>query len=158
VNKHEKQTDGIPKASSTAAAARMRNQTQRNTVPEVALRSELHRRGLRYRIHFSIFDPRRRHDVVFIRAKVVVDIRGCFWHSCPTHGSLPKANAEWWAEKLRVNRVRDEDTISRLKQMGWSSVVVWEHEDPLEAANRIEHVVRSSIVSSAPHQFRPPDD
>ena len=115
----------------------MQRQRSCDTVPELALRKELHGRGLRYRLHVTVVDRRRRHDIVFTKPKVVVEVRGCFWHGCPEHGTSPKANASWWAEKLATNRRRDEDTALRLAEAGWTLVVVWEHEDAVVAADRV---------------------
>lgn len=131
----------LPEASSPQALARMRRQRQRDTGPELALRQELHRRGLRYRVHAPVFDARRRHDIVFSRAKVVVEVRGCYWHGCPEHGTTPKSNAAWWSEKLATNRRRDDDTRRRLNEEGWLIVEVWEHEDPIEAADRVQNAL-----------------
>lgn len=120
----------------------MRAQRREGTGPELALRSELHRRGLRYRVQASLVDKRRRHDIVFPRARVVVEVHGCFWHACPLHGSLPRTNREWWASKLRANQERDARSDRALEAAGWQVVVVWEHEDAVEAADRIERLVR----------------
>lgn len=120
----------------------MRNQPRRNTTAEVALRRELWRRGLRYRVDHKVVGSRRRADVVFTRARVAVFVDGCFWHRCPIHSTSPKANAQWWAEKLAANVARDRHTDAELRAAGWIVVRVWEHEDPTEAANRIELLVR----------------
>ena len=69
-------------------------------------------------------------------------VDGCFWHGCPTHASWPKNNAEWWRSKIEANRARDRDTDERLGEAGWIAVRVWEHEQPTEAANRIEALIR----------------
>ncbi|MDP9441377.1 MAG: very short patch repair endonuclease, partial [Actinomycetota bacterium] len=46
---------------------------RRDTAPEVALRRELHARGLRFRVERQLLpDVRRRIDVVFGPAKVAV--------------------------------------------------------------------------------------
>lgn len=121
----------------------MRSQAQKDTSPELDLRRELHRRGLRYRIHQAVGVPRRRHDVVFSKSRVVVEVRGCFWHACPSHGTLPKANREWWRDKLEKNRMRDQDTEFRLKQAGWNVIIVWEHEEVVSAADRVQRAVTS---------------
>jgi DNA mismatch endonuclease (patch repair protein) len=106
------------------------------------IRRRLHKRGLRYRVDRTVLPgSRRRVDIVFPRERVAVLVHGCFWHSCPLHATLPKANGEWWAEKLRVNRERDQDTERTLVAAGWEAVLVWEHEDPAEAAARIEATV-----------------
>jgi DNA mismatch endonuclease (patch repair protein) len=95
---------------------------------------------MRYRVDYPIVG-RRRHDIVFTRARVVVDVRGCYWHLCPEHGTMPKANAEWWAVKLEHNRLRDADTEVRLTEAGWRLICVWEHERAPEAADRVEEIV-----------------
>lgn len=81
--------------------------------------------------------------MVFPRAKVAVFVDGCFWHGCPQHGTLPKANGEWWRQKLEQNRRRDRDTDKRLKQAGWVVVRFWEHDEPQKAARAVEGIVRS---------------
>ena len=112
----------------------------------MALRHELHRLGLRYRVDRAVIPGvRRRADVVFTRARVAVFVDGCFWHGCPVHGSQPKANAEWWASKLEANQARDLDTDVRLKAAAWMPVRVWEHENMRAAAKRIEALVRTDV-------------
>jgi DNA mismatch endonuclease (patch repair protein) len=66
---------------------------------------------------------------------VVIYVDGCFWHSCPEHGTLPKQNREWWSDKLTTNKSRDADTDTRLRADGWTVLRFWEHEDPEVAAN-----------------------
>lgn len=121
----------------------MRAQRERDTAPEVRLRRELHRRGLRYRLHRRVVPGTRREvDIVFTRQRVAVDVRGCFWHGCPLHATQPAANAEWWAAKLARNQARDHDTVRRLTEDGWAVFVVWECEAIERAADRIERTVR----------------
>lgn len=133
-----------PPASDAVTRRRMRSQKRRETDPELLLRRELWSRGLRYRVdaQLPLAGSPRRADVLFRRAHVAVFVDGCYWHACPQHGTHPKANAEWWAEKLAANVRRDRDTDERLAALGWRSVRVWEHEDPAEAAERIEVLVR----------------
>jgi len=121
----------------------MQRQGRRDTKPEVAVRRAVWRRGLRYRLDISpVPGTRRRADLVFTRARVAVYIDGCFWHRCPLHATTPKANREWWIEKLDANVARDRDTDRRLAEAGWTALRVWEHEDVEEAADRIERAVR----------------
>ena len=131
-----------PAASGPDVQRRMQNQRRRDTRPELALRRELHRRGLRFRLQRQLLaDVKRTSDIVFGPARVVVEVRGCFWHGCPQHGSSPRSNAEWWLDKITRNRERDLDTEARLRGAGWEVVVVWEHERPDAAAARVEEVV-----------------
>jgi DNA mismatch endonuclease, patch repair protein len=135
-----------PPASSADALRRMTSQHQRDTKGELELRSLLHRRGLRFRVHGLLPGLRRRSDIVFTRARVAVFVDGCFWHGCPERGSWPKQNANWWREKIEANQRRDRDTDARLKAAGWTVVRVWEHDDPTRAADRIAEIVRRAIT------------
>lgn len=120
----------------------MKRVRRRDTGPELRLRSELHRRGLRFRVDVPVpFLPRHRADVVFGPAKVVVFVDGCFWHGCPLHGSTPKANAAWWKAKVERVRRRDARTDEAYWEHGWRVVRVWEHEDVLAAADRVQRAV-----------------
>ena len=121
----------------------MKSTRRVDTGPERALRSELHRRGLRYRVDRPVLnDRRRRVDIVFSAARLAVFVDGCFWHGCPKHGTLPRANAAFWRKKIERNQERDRDTNDRMIEAGWRVIRVWEHEDPKIAAERIEGVVR----------------
>jgi DNA mismatch endonuclease (patch repair protein) len=138
-----------PTPSSEAARLRMVRQRREGTTPELTLRRALHRRGLRYRVHRRPLPSLRRTvDVVFAGAHVAVDVRGCFWHSCPTHGTKPRANANWWADKLAANRDRDANTEAQLAAAGWELIVVWEHENIEVAADRIACVVRERSTAA----------
>lgn len=122
----------------------MERQRRRDTGPEVLLRRELHRLGLRYRVDVAPLPGlRRRADVVFAGARVAVYVDGCFWHACPLHATSPKANAAWWAAKLEGNRSRDADTDARLAKAGWTVLRIWEHEDPRTAARIVAAAVQA---------------
>ena len=123
--------------------ARMERQLRSDTAPELRLRRELHRRGLRYRVDRSpVPGMRSRADVVFGPEKVAVFVDGCFWHACPEHGSIPKNNRNWWQEKLAANQARDRRVDAELLDRGWNPIRIWEHEDVSSAADKIERVVR----------------
>lgn len=106
------------------------------TGPEFAVRRELHRRGLRFRVNVSDLPGRR--DIVLTRAKVAIFVDGCFWHGCLQHAVAPKANASWWRAKLDANVARDRRNGSTLQESGWLVVRVWGHESPVAAADMIE--------------------
>lgn len=134
-------------------SARMSRTGRRDTAAERRLRSELHRRGLRYRVDVPIpSSGRRRVDILFPGAKVAVFVHGCFWHLCPEHGNLPKANADFWRAKLQANRARDANSVDQLEAAGYRVIIVWEHEDPMRAADRIALAVRAPVPSSLPQR------
>ena len=96
---------------------------QRDTAAELALRRELYKRNLRYRVDYKVLDrPRRVADVVFPGLKVAVFVDGCFWHGCPEHATWPKTNTDFWRSKIEANRTRDDDTNARLIAAGWHVV------------------------------------
>jgi DNA mismatch endonuclease, patch repair protein len=131
-----------PPASAANVSARMKAQRERDTGVERSLRSVLHARGLRYRLHQRVIPGTRREvDLVFTKARVAVFVDGCFWHACPEHATWPKANAGFWRAKIEENVRRDRDTDERLRSAGWLVLRVWEHEAPDAAAERIAQVV-----------------
>jgi DNA mismatch endonuclease (patch repair protein) len=118
----------------------MKANRSKDTTPELALRSALHRGGLRYRIHLSVrIDDGRPIvvDIAFTSRRLAVFLDGCFWHACPAHGSIPKANAGYWRPKLVRNAERDRETVARLERAGWRVIRIWEHEDVSAATARI---------------------
>lgn len=127
-----------PPASSPEVRRRMQRTRGRDTAPEKALRSLLHRMGLRFRVDFQALPGlRRRADIVFTRQRLAVFVDGCFWHGCPVHRTWPKANAEFWRAKIERNMQRDLDTDERYRAAGWEVIRVWQHEDPDAAAKRV---------------------
>ena len=126
----------------------MHSNKGRDTSPELELRRRLHRLGLRYRVNERpIASLRRTADLVFTRWKLVVFVDGCFWHSCPDHGSLPAARREWWTDKLERTVQRDLETNEALTDAGWTVLRIWEHEDADEAALRVAAALESIRVS-----------
>ena len=115
---------------------------RRETAPELALRRALHAAGHRFRVVYPVPGNRRRTvDIAFTRARLAVFVDGCFWHSCPEHGTRPRANEAWWAGKLEANRSRDADTDRLLREAGWSVVRIWEHEDVPGAVAKVEEAL-----------------
>ncbi|OBA91682.1 very short patch repair endonuclease [Mycobacteriaceae bacterium 1482268.1] len=116
----------------------MRKQRRRDTQAELLVRQILHARGIRYRVDVRPEpDLRIRADIMWKGLRVVVFIDGCFWHGCPDHATQPKANEEWWAQKLEGNVRRDRWADSELVARGWTVLRFWEHEEPAIVADAI---------------------
>ena len=56
---------------------------------------------------------------------------------------MPVTNREYWEPKLNANVDRDRQTDDLLSAEGWTVIRVWEHEIAVEAATRVEDVVRA---------------
>lgn len=109
----------------------MQRQKVRDTGCELAVRRLLHGAGIRYRVDFRPLQGERfRADIGWKGRKIAVFIDGCFWHGCPTHGTLPKSNTDWWRNKFEANRARDERANTALAAAGWTVLRYWEHESP----------------------------
>lgn len=96
-----------------------------NTKPELVLRSALHRRGFRFRLHRR--DLPGRPDMVFPKRRAVLFAHGCFWHrhDCPLF-KWPSTRPEFWREKLNGNVERDRRQLAELRETGWRVGIVWE--------------------------------
>jgi DNA mismatch endonuclease (patch repair protein) len=86
---------------------------------------------------------------VFTRQRIAVFVDGCFWHLCPVHGSIPKANTDWWKRKLERTQARDDETNQKLTAAGWEVIRIWEHEAVSTAADRIERVLCRADATKA---------
>lgn len=121
----------------------MRQIRSTNTKPEVLIRSALHRLGYRYRIHDKRYPG--KPDIVFPRYKVVIQVRGCFWHShCCIDGKRPKSRQDYWIPKLEANQRRDRRNDRKLRESGWKVLVVWgcNCESSVRLEKEIQRIVR----------------
>ena len=131
-------------ASSAASRKVMQGNRSRDTTPELAVRRRLHADGLRFRVaHRPKPGLNRTADIVFTKQRIAVFIDGCYWHACPQHRTVARANATYWSEKLARNVARDADTTSRLQDAGWTVLRFWEHEDPEAVAATVAIAVRT---------------
>jgi DNA mismatch endonuclease (patch repair protein) len=111
----------------------------RNTKPELALRSMLHRFGYR----FTVNGPKNKQlpgkpDIILPKYRTVIFVHGCFWHGhedCP-HFRLPKSRRAWWTAKIMGNRQRDLLNENTLRGQGWHVVTIWECALRTAAARR----------------------
>lgn len=124
----------------------MQANRRRDTKPELALRSALHRAGLRYRRDLRLDLPggRVRPDIVFTRRKVAVFVDGCFWHSCPIHGSRPAVYQSYWSPKLARNVERDARDTALLQNAGWIVIRIWEHESSEVALEEVRQALAAA--------------
>ncbi|OGT73931.1 MAG: very short patch repair endonuclease [Gammaproteobacteria bacterium RIFCSPLOWO2_02_FULL_57_10] len=98
----------------------------KDTKPELLIRSMLHRRGFRFRLHSGQLPG--RPDIILPKYKTVIFVHGCYWHrheGCP-YAYTPKSNQEFWLPKLEQTVRRDRLKTLELQQMGWEVLTVWE--------------------------------
>ena len=110
----------VEKRSSIMSSVR-----NKNTKPEMYVRSMLHNNGLRFRLHRR--DLPGSPDIVLPRLKTAIFVNGCFWHGhdCPK-GRRPSSNQDFWNEKLGQNLRRDKENYTTLQDMGWNVIIIWE--------------------------------
>lgn len=97
----------------------------RNTKPELIVRSVIHRMGFRFRVHSAKLPG--HPDIVLRRHRKVVFVNGCFWHGhagCP-RSALPETNRDFWLKKVSANKERDIRNLQALSDLGWKYLVVW---------------------------------
>jgi len=114
----------------------------KDTGIEVAVRSALHRRGLRFRKHVKSLPG--KPDVVFPAALVAVFIDGDFWHGYrfPVwRGKL----SPFWQRKIGETRRRDQRNFRRLRRMGWRVLRIWQHELEADFESCIRRI-QSAVV------------
>jgi DNA mismatch endonuclease (patch repair protein) len=138
--------EALPLKDSWASSERSRKVMQgnrsRDTRPELAVRSAVHKLGLRYRVSARpLANLRRSADLVFRGPQIAVFVDGCYWHGCPEHYIPARSNANYWNEKIERNRARDADTDAQLLDAGWLPIRVWAHENPEKAAHDIAAAV-----------------
>lgn len=105
----------------------MRRVKSRGTSCEAGLGEELGRRGLRWSRGVRAEGVAGKPDFVFLRARVVVFVDGCFWHGCAEHCRMPRGNRAYWERKIGRNVARDARVRKELRREGWTVVRVWEH-------------------------------
>lgn len=113
----------------------------KDTSPELTVRRLTYSMGYRYRLHRK--DLPGKPDMVFPGRQKVIFVHGCFWHGhqCPAGRNQPKSRQEYWGPKIKQNKKRDKENISRLKKSGWDVLVLWECElkDIDEISRRIKN-------------------
>jgi DNA mismatch endonuclease (patch repair protein) len=115
-----------------------------NTKPELALRSAIHARGFRYRLHVSNLPG--MPDLLFPRYRVALFVHGCFWHrhaGC-RYSTVPSTRTDFWEAKFESNVARDSAVRAKLLYKGWRVATVWEC-----ALRKAKHVEMAADILAA---------
>jgi len=120
----------------------------KDTQPELAVRSLIHRMGYRYRPNDSGLPG--RPDIVFKSRRKVIFVHGCFWHlhrNC-SNSRPPKSKLDYWRPKLEGNVLRDRFVGRELRKLGWERLIIWECElaDTDRLARKIEAFLEPKLL------------
>lgn len=117
----------------------MQANRSKDTKPETTIRRLLHAEGYRFRIHR--YDLPGRPDIVFPTRRVIIEVRGCFWHGHGCRlGQLPSNRQDYWRPKIAATKERDQRNVGALHEAGWRVIEVWECEvraDPSAVMDRL---------------------
>ena len=116
-------TDVLTKRQRSYNMSQIRN---KNTKPELIVRSVVHRMGYRYALHRK--DLPGRPDMVITKHHKIIFVHGCFWHmhKCRYGKVKPTTNAEFWQTKREGNVARDKINLRKLRKDGWKVLIIWE--------------------------------
>ena len=100
----------------------------KDTKPELLVRSYLHKKGFRFRLHQQNLPG--NPDIVLKKHNTCIFVNGCFWHR-PLKGrcsncSMPKTNKKYWKKKFSSNIKRDQKNVKKLQKEGWNCISLWE--------------------------------
>lgn len=128
----------------------MRRVRGKNTRPEKAVRSLLHRLGFRFRLYRD--DLPGKPDIVLPKHKTIIFVHGCFWHrhaGC-SRASTPATRQEYWLPKFRRTIERDRNNQEKLRDEGWNVILVWECQldDMDQLAERLQMQIQGLRVTS----------
>ena len=100
----------------------------KDTKPEIMVRSLLHRKGYRFRMHCKNLPG--KPDIVLPKYRTAVFVHGCYWHRHPgcKFAYEPKSRVEFWTAKFVDNVERDKRNQDALVALGWRVLVIWECE------------------------------
>lgn len=100
----------------------------KNTQPEIILRKELTKLGLRYRLHSAKLPG--KPDLVLNKFKLVIFIDGEFWHGFEWKKKKPtiKSNRDYWIPKIERTIRRDKDNTKKLNELGFVVFRFWEQQ------------------------------
>ena len=100
----------------------------KNTKPEIIVRSFLHKKGFRFRLHVK--DLPGKPDIVLKKYMTAIFVDGCYWHrhqGCKLAYN-PKSRKDFWQSKFEANIRRDRDVNRMYKSIPWTLIRIWQCE------------------------------
>tara|TARA_B100000676_G_C17959581_1_gene776762 strand:- start:472 stop:924 length:453 start_codon:yes stop_codon:yes gene_type:complete len=115
-------TDIVDKTTRSKMMSSIRD---KDTKPELFIRSGLHAIGYRYKLHDKNLPG--KPDLVLPKYNAIILVNGCFWHGHDCHlFRLPKTRSDFWAAKIRANIERDRKNLAAYCKLGWRVLTIWE--------------------------------
>ena len=97
-----------------------------DTSIEIALRTALWHRGVRYRKNYKQLPG--KPDIAITKYRIVVFCDSDYWHGYDwdnRHQRI-KSNRDYWIPKIERNMARDKEITAQLQAMGWIVLRFWE--------------------------------
>jgi len=129
-------TDYLTPEQRSMAMSRVKS---KDTSLERLVRSELHKRGYRFRKNVPTLPG--KPDIVFVTARLAVFVDGDFWHGYHFQRWGPKLTP-YWQQKIETNRSRDLKNFCKLRRRGWRVLRVWGHEIKKDVHSVVQKIVR----------------
>lgn len=119
----------------------MKSNKGKDTKPELLLRKELWRRGLRYRKNYK--ELYGKPDIVFLGARIAVFVDGKMWHGYDWERQKDdfKSRRDYWIPKIERNIEHDYEVTQELISLDWLVMRFWDFEikkNLQECADKIE--------------------
>jgi len=121
-SKNRSRKDKLSKEQRSYCMSRCKS---KDTGLEKKVRSELHKRGLRFRKHLSGLPG--KPDIVFTKQKLAVFLDGDFWHGY-RFPQWADDLSPFWRNKISETKERDKRNFTNLRKAGWKVLRIWEHE------------------------------
>ena len=114
-----------------------------DTKPEIHVRSFLHKKGFRFRLHDKKLPG--KPDIVMNKYKTAVFVDGCYWHrhqGCKLAYN-PKSRQEFWQSKFESNVRRDKEVNRLFENLDWKIIRIWQCEINEENLTRLARNIKS---------------
>ena len=98
----------------------------KDTSIEIALRTALWHRGIRYRKNYKQLPG--KPDIAITKYRIAVFCDSDYWHGYDwenRHQRI-KSNRDYWIPKIERNMARDKEITAQLQAMGWIVLRFWE--------------------------------
>lgn len=128
---------GKPVPGGSAAADLMRSVGKHDDAARAVLSTYLGKLGKSVVVDCKIDNTEVVADVALPERKIAVFVQGCFIYGCSQHSRGTKSQDVWWKKDIDRRIATRDAEMEALSGAGWVVHVVWEHEDPAVASERI---------------------